>query len=72
MSGHGANPFFFNKKDKDWASRTLDTSSPIRPITFPFYRTPCHPPQSGRHMGITHNCLYIVNWRNFHHLAMSG
>ena len=23
MSGHGANPYFFNKKSKGWTSRTL-------------------------------------------------
>ena len=23
MSGHGANPILFNKRDKDWTSRTL-------------------------------------------------
>ena len=25
MPGHGANPIFFNKKSKDWTSRTLTT-----------------------------------------------
>ena len=28
MAGHGANPIFFNKKDKDWTSRTLAKPSP--------------------------------------------
>ena len=28
MSGHGANPIFFNKKNKDWKSRTLATPLP--------------------------------------------
>ena len=23
ISGHGANPIFFNKENKDWTSRTL-------------------------------------------------
>ena len=33
MSGHGANPVFFNKKNKDWASRALVLPHLIRPIT---------------------------------------
>ena len=28
MSAHGANPIFFNKKNKDWTSRTLATPTP--------------------------------------------
>ena len=28
MPGYGANPIFFNKKDKDWTSSTLLTSIP--------------------------------------------
>ena len=28
MPGHGENPIFFNKKNKDWKSRTLATPSP--------------------------------------------
>ena len=28
MSGHGANPIFFNKKNKDWTSRTLANPHP--------------------------------------------
>ena len=43
MSGHGANPIFFNKKRLHCTSRTLVT---------PY---PSHPPQSGRHMCITPN-----------------
>ena len=33
MSGHGANPVFFDKKNKDWASRALVLPHPILPIT---------------------------------------
>ena len=29
MSVHGANPIFFNKKNKDWTSRTL--TNPLLP-----------------------------------------
>ena len=32
MSGHGANLIFFNKKNKDWASRTHDTPPPPNPL----------------------------------------
>ena len=51
MSGHGANPIFFNKENKDWTSITL--TNPPRPT----YRPPTPPPsphltQSGRHMCI--------------------
>ena len=28
MSGHGANPIFFNKKNKNWASKALATPTP--------------------------------------------
>ena len=28
MTGHGANPIFFNKKNKDWMSRTLPDPPP--------------------------------------------
>ena len=31
MSGHGANPIFFNKKNKDWTSRTLANPPPPHP-----------------------------------------
>ena len=37
LSGHRANPIFFNKKDKDW------TSTPLRPITSHFCLTPLRP-----------------------------
>ena len=29
MSGHGPNPIFFNKKSKDWTSRTLANPPPF-------------------------------------------
>ena len=39
MSGHGANPIFFNNKNnKDWTSRTFATH-PLRPITSHFCLT---------------------------------
>ena len=28
MSGHGGNPIFFNKKNKDWTSKTLVNPPP--------------------------------------------
>ena len=31
MSGHGANPFFFNKKNKAWTCRTLAPPPPPNP-----------------------------------------
>ena len=36
MSGHGVNPIFLNKGNKDWTSRTLANPHPplsLRPIT---------------------------------------
>ena len=44
MPGHDTNLIFFNKKNKDWTSKTLAT--PL-PSTFCLTRTPS---QSGRHM----------------------
>ena len=38
MSGHGANPIFFNKKNKDRPEHSLPLT-PLRPITFHFYLT---------------------------------
>ena len=60
MSGHGVNPFFFNKKN--WTSRTLANPlppHPLHPITSHFYLTPLpYLPQSGRHICITP--IYII------------
>ena len=37
IPGHGANPIFFNNKNKDWTSRTLtNPPTPLRPITSHF------------------------------------
>ena len=44
MSGHGENPIFFNKENKDWI--------PLRLITSHFDFTP-HSLKSGRHICIT-------------------
>ena len=33
MSVHGANPIFFNKKNKDWTSRTLANQPPHPPTS---------------------------------------
>ena len=58
MSDHGANQIFFNKKNKDWTSRTLANHPPPLPpptsnnISYLPYSPPI-PPQSGRHMCIT-------------------
>ena len=43
MSGHGANPVFFNKKNKDWASRALVLPHLIRPITSNLCLPHAHP-----------------------------
>ena len=41
MSGHGANPIFFNKKNKDWTFRALATPThPLGPITSRFCLNP--------------------------------
>ena len=59
MSGHGANPVFFNKKNKDWRCRTLATPPPPIPTSdnTSFLHYPPPPPpsplHSGRHMCIT-------------------
>ena len=34
ISGHGPNPTFFNKKNKDWTSRTL-ANPPLHPPPHP-------------------------------------
>ena len=37
MCGHGPNPIFFNKKNKDWTSRALaKPPTPLHPITSNF------------------------------------
>ena len=44
MSNHGANPIFFNKKNKDWTSRTLaNPPPPLRPIASHFCLNPPPP-----------------------------
>ena len=50
MSGHGANPIFFNKENKDWTSITL-TNPPPPTYSPPSPPTP-HLTHSGRHMFI--------------------
>ena len=35
MAGHGANPIFFNDKEKDWTSRTLANPPPLLPPPLP-------------------------------------
>ena len=52
MSSHGANPIFFNKKNKDCVSWTFATPHPLHPITSYFCLIPLPHPQSGRHMRI--------------------
>ena len=44
MSGHGANPIFFNKKNKDWTSRIL--AKPPRPTSDNISFFPPPPPHS--------------------------
>ena len=44
MSGHGANPIFFNKENKDWTSITL--TNPPRPTYPPPHPTPIPSPYS--------------------------
>ena len=56
MSGHGANPMFFDKKNKIGRPENLLSPQPLRPITSHFCLThPTHP-QSVRHMCITPYC----------------
>ena len=43
MSGHGANPIFFNKKNKDWTSRTLTPPLPPTSDNISFLPHPHHP-----------------------------
>ena len=58
MSGHGANPVFFNEKNKDWTSRTLafiwpPTSDNILiPTQTHTHTCTQSSPQSGRHVCI--------------------
>ena len=43
MSGHGENPIFFNKKNKDWTSRTLRNPPYLyvrKHLIFAFLSTP--------------------------------
>ena len=54
MFGHGGNPIFFNKKNKDWTPRTLANHPPPTSDSISFLPYP--PPTSlnyGRHMCIT-------------------
>ena len=43
MSGHGANLIFFNKKNKDWTSRTLTYPPPPTSDSISFLLTPLTP-----------------------------
>ena len=43
MSGHGANPIFFNKKNKDWMSRTLANPPPPTSDNISFFPYPLPP-----------------------------
>ena len=52
MSGHGANPIFFNKKNKALANPQPTTSDDISFLSY-HPPPPTIPPQSGRHMCIT-------------------
>ena len=66
MSGHGANPIFFNKKNKDWTSRTVANPPPpyVRyylNFTLPPLSTP---PQSGRH-NVYHPLLRITFYQRW-------
>ena len=59
MPGHGENPIFFNKKDKDWTPSILANPPPLPPHPFPkpdnisFLPYPPHLTQSGRNICIT-------------------
>ena len=67
MHGHAENPILFNKKYKDWTSRTLAIPrTPLRPITSQFCLNP-HPPQSGSHMCISPKVINELN-DIFHYL----
>ena len=79
MSGHGANPIFCNKKDKDWASRTLATHNPPTSDNILFLPTPPPPhppptPQSERHMCIipkdTHSLDVLYHQRCYNKFTL--
>ena len=53
MSGDGANPIFFNEKNKDWTSRTLANSPPTYVREHLIFTLAPPPRRSGRHMCIT-------------------
>ena len=67
MSGHDVNSFFFKKK-VEHPEHSLNSPTPLYPITSHFYLTPlpCLP-QSGRHMCITPIYMYIagIKWVAF-------
>ena len=52
MSGHGANPIFFNNEKKIGRPEDLLTLQPLHPKTYHFCLDP-HPSQSGRYICIT-------------------
>ena len=56
--------FSLIKKNKDWTSRDLLTSLPLRPITSYFCLTH-HPPQSGRHLCIIPKTLQYIRTKKF-------
>ena len=58
MSGHGANPIFFNKKNKDWTSRTLANPPSPTSDNISFLPYPPTPPQSGRNMLLLISTIY--------------
>ena len=58
MSGHGANPIFFNKKIKFGRPEHALTPRPPMSDNISFLPDPPPPPQSGRHICIT-SYVYI-------------
>ena len=60
MSGHGGNPIFCNKKNKDWTSRTLAIPHSLRPITSHFCLTlppPVPPRPPPPHLKVDFICI---------------
>ena len=54
MSGHGANPIFFNKKNWRWGIQKTHYPQPPTSNNISFFALPTPtPPKSGGHIGIT-------------------
>ena len=62
MSGHGINPIFFNKKNKDWTSRTI-VNQPSYVRQHLILALSLTPPQGGYRRCITREGYHLLNKR---------